>query len=170
MQNMKQLKKWTPVLLVILSRVIIHPPNFTALGAFAIMSNKIYSYQSLPITLLTVWISDMIVNALFYPQYFTVIGSLWIYLSYMLIALASRYTPLSATPIVSSVLFFIFSNFGVYTSGYYGYTVQGLVNCYTAAIPFFTYTILGDMVYTGLIIKILKHNEYEVIKNSSIIN
>lgn len=45
----------------------------------------------------------------------------------------------------ASVLFFIVSNFGVWASGYYGFSFSGLTACYAAAIPFFKNTLLGDL-------------------------
>jgi hypothetical protein len=35
-----------------------------------------------------------------------------------------------------SMIFFLLSNFGTFLSGYYGFSFQGLVNCYAMAIPF----------------------------------
>jgi hypothetical protein len=52
--------------------------------------------------------------------------------------------------LISSVVFFIISNFGVWLIGY-PKTVSGFVMCYTAAIPFFINTILGDLFYSFLL-------------------
>ena len=39
--------------------------------------------------------------------------------------------------ISGSILFFILSNFGTFLSGYYGYSLPGLIECYSMAIPFY---------------------------------
>jgi len=52
----------------------------------------------------------------------------------------------------ASVLFFVVTNFAVWLSGYYGLTLQGLIACYIAAIPFFTNTLASTLIYI-LIIK-----------------
>ena len=51
--------------------------------------------------------------------------------------------------LISSIVFFIISNFGVWIIGY-PKTVNGIIMCYTAAIPFFINTILGDLFYSFL--------------------
>lgn len=149
------------IFLALISRLIIHPTNFTALGAFAATNNK--SKYSILTTLFVVWLSDILVNLIYYPEHFMLFGSLWIYLSYMLITLLSYYTNTLLLPVMSSVVFFLLSNFGVYTSGYYGYTINGLVNCYLYALPFYTNTLLGDVFYTYLIFQLNKYKAYEFI-------
>lgn len=44
-----------------------------------------------------------------------------------------------------SVIFFLLSNFSMWTTGYYGYTFSGFAETYVAAIPFFKNTLAGDM-------------------------
>jgi len=46
-------------------------------------------------------------------------------------------------------LFFLVTNFAVWVA-FYPSTLTGLAACFTAAIPFFQYTLAGDMVYSGL--------------------
>jgi len=53
---------------------------------------------------------------------------------------------------ISSILFFVFTNFGVWAFGsLYPKTVEGLIACYVAAIPFFQNTLLGDALYTAVL-------------------
>ena len=42
-----------------------------------------------------------------------------------------------------ALVFFIITNFGVWLSGTYGLTIEGLINCYVLAIPFFGYTAIS---------------------------
>jgi len=59
-----------------------------------------------------------------------------------------------------SLIFFVISNFGVWlASPLYPNTLEGLMMCYTAAIPFFHYTIAGNLVYCGVLF-----GGYEYIK------
>jgi hypothetical protein len=48
--------------------------------------------------------------------------------------------------LLSSLIFFIVSNFGTWLIGY-PHTIEGLLMCYTLAIPFFGYSILGDLFW-----------------------
>ena len=48
----------------------------------------------------------------------------------------------------SSVQFFIITNFGVWASGMYSRDISGLVESYVMGIPFFRWTLYGDIFYT----------------------
>ena len=54
--------------------------------------------------------------------------------------------------IVSAVLFFIVTNFGVWlVSGMYPLTLAGLSECFVLAVPFFRGTLLGTFVYGAVL-------------------
>lgn len=152
------------VLLAALSRILPHPPNFTPVGALALFGAAYFTPRWLAIAapLLGLFLSDLVLNNLVYAEYQTGFvwfsgGFLWIYGSFVVISLlgfaflqrisAGRIAALS---IMASVLFFVVTNFGVWLgSGMYPQTVSGLVACYTAAIPFFANTLLGDLFYSA---------------------
>ena len=53
---------------------------------------------------------------------------------------------------MSSVVFFAVTNFAVWMSGaMYPLTFEGLMLCYTMAIPFFTNTLVSTIVYASLL-------------------
>ena len=54
------------------------------------------------------------------------------------------------TVLGSSLLFFIVSNLGVWLL-YYPLTLEGLITCFTLAIPFFGNTLIGTLVFASLI-------------------
>ncbi|MBI4051984.1 MAG: hypothetical protein HY400_05720, partial [Elusimicrobia bacterium] len=54
--------------------------------------------------------------------------------------------------LASSLLFFTVTNFGTWLAGgLYTKDFSGLIACYTAAIPFYRNTLLGDLLFTGLL-------------------
>ena len=53
-----------------------------------------------------------------------------------------------ANSLLAALLFFVITNFACWLPGWYGYTWQGLVDCYVAAIPFFRMTLLSSVVYS----------------------
>lgn len=53
--------------------------------------------------------------------------------------------------LAASVVFFVVTNFAVWLSGIYGYAAADLARCYAAALPFFKYTLAGDLLYSGAI-------------------
>lgn len=57
---------------------------------------------------------------------------------------------------VASFLFFLISNFGVWWY-WYPQTLEGLATCYTLALPFYSRTLIGDLIfgYGYMILKLL---------------
>jgi hypothetical protein len=54
----------------------------------------------------------------------------------------------------SSVFFWLWTNFGIWLVGDgspYPHTVEGLVTCYYAAVPFLGYSLAGDLAW-GLVL------------------
>ena len=52
--------------------------------------------------------------------------------------------------LIASTLFFLVSNLGVWASGWYPATGEGLIACFVAAIPFYGYTLAGDLFFSGV--------------------
>ena len=60
--------------------------------------------------------------------------------------------PVIGAMIASSLIFFAATNFAVWTfNGMYPMTFDGLVRCYVAALPFLDKTVLGDLIWTGVL-------------------
>lgn len=58
---------------------------------------------------------------------------------------------LIGTTFAASLAFFVLSNLGVFASGYYGYTAQGLVADFVAALPFWQNSLIGDFLSTAVV-------------------
>ena len=150
-----RLVSWIAGLTLLLgfSRIIPHPPNFTpilAVGIFVPLLTGNWK-SALPLTLGAMFIGDLYWGL---HSYMT-----WTYASVALVSLIALNFSLLANCFVAPILFFLITNFGVWASGYYGYTIEGLIACYIAAIPFFHMTLLGTIVYTGLFYVIYKSAE-----------
>jgi hypothetical protein len=129
--------------IAILSRLIPHPPNFTPITAIALFStihfkNKILTYL---IPIIGLFISDLILGLS--------MVNLFVYLSFIVITfIGFKFQKINNYSILlSSTTFFIVSNFGVWILGY-PKTIEGLILCYYMALPFFIYTIMGDLFYS----------------------
>jgi len=72
--------------------------------------------------------------------------------------------------LASCLVFFVVTNFGFWTTGYYGYTFNGLITAYIMAIPFATNTILSTLIYSLLIYFLLKSKDRFPAKLQSIFN
>jgi len=134
------------VLIAILSRLIPHLPNFTAVTATALFAgrhfkNKILAFAA-PLTVMI--LSDLILG------FYTI--SLFVYASFAAVVFLGQWSQKMNVLIVlfSSLTFFVISNFGVWLLGY-PLTLEGFIACYTAAIPFFRNAILGDLFYAAIL-------------------
>lgn len=134
------------IVLAILTRLIPHPPNFAPITGIALFSainfnNRFFKFF---VPLISLVIFDLIIG-------FSLIN-LFVYLSFIVIVLVGNHFKKIKlkSVLISSIVFFIISNFGVWLIGY-PKTVSGIVMCYTAAIPFFINTILGDLFYSFLL-------------------
>lgn len=141
------------------SRFIPHPPNFTSLLALSFYVPALLGIRFIPVLILSFAITDLIIG--FHSTIFFTWGSV------LLIGFMSNYftsgviTRISGA-LLGALLFFIITNFGVWTNGMYGYNMEGLINCYILAIPFFTYSLISTFVFSAIIetiynLKILKN-------------
>ena len=68
----------------------------------------------------------------------------------------------AAAALSGSFLFFFITNFGVWlSSGYYPKNIEGILACYTMALPFLGNTIGGSLFYSAVIF-----GGYELLKRS----
>ena len=135
-------------LMLAASRFIPHPPNFTSLLALSFYIPAILGLRFLPALVISFFITDLIIG-LHGVTLFT-------WGSVVLIGLISKlFIKNTKTRILGALagasLFFIITNFGVWSMGSYGYTFEGLLACYTLAIPFFGNTLAGTIIFSVVI-------------------
>lgn len=136
------------LLLLSVSRFIPHPPNFTSLIALSFYVPALFGLRYVPVVVLTFLITDLFIG--FHSTILFTWGSV------MLIGLTSRFlknTILSrmSGSLLGAIIFFVVTNFGVWVSGFYGYSLKGFIQCYIMAIPFFTHTIVSTIIFSALI-------------------
>lgn len=169
--TMQKLNLKFPVLCVLLllavaSRLIPHPANFAPMGAIALFGSAYFNrkYLALLLPMLATWISDLFINNVIYAQYYPKFtwfyeGFYWQYGTYVLIGLLGlvifkkvNSKRILAGGLVSTILFFIISNFGCWIgSTIYPQNFGGLMECYAMGIPFLKGTLLGDLFYCGVL-------------------
>ena len=135
------------------SRFIPHPPNFTSLLALSFYVPAFLGIRYLPALIASFFVTDIFIG--FHALTFFTWGSV------AAIGLMSTYFTNSilkrlSGALIGAFLFFIITNFGVWSAGSYGYTLEGLVACYTLAIPFFAYTVISTFIFSGIIEGIYK--------------
>ena len=52
---------------------------------------------------------------------------------------------------IGAVIFYLVTNFGVWSGGSYGYHLSGFLTCYILAIPFFGYSVLSTLIFSVII-------------------
>ena len=130
------------------SRFIPHPPNFTSLIALSFYVPALLGIRYLPALVASFFITDLIIG--FHSVTFFTWGSI-IFIGFGAKFFASTILTRISGSLLGACIFFIITNFGVWSIGSYGYTINGLILCYTLAIPFFTYTLVSTFIFSSII-------------------
>ena len=135
------------------SRFIPHPPNFTSLLALSFYIPLAFGVRFIPAVILALFITDLLIG-LHSTMFFT-------YGSIILIGILSKYFSNSLFTrlfgaLSGAVIFYIITNFGVWISGGYGYSVSGFAECYILALPFFAYSFISTLFFSVVIETIYK--------------
>ena len=138
------------ITLLVFSRLIPHPPNFTPIISIVILSSILF--QTFLITsivfLLSMFVSDLIIGL--YP------GMIFTYMSLMIIGILFyyfvnniSYKNLVIYSFLGSFIFYLITNFFVWiNSNMYEHSFDGLIQCYILAIPFFSNTIISTTFFS----------------------
>ncbi len=140
-----------------ISRFIPHPPNFTSLIALSFYVPVIFGIRYMPVVLVSFVITDLVIG--FHSTLFFTWGSV------ILIGFISKYFTTSILKRLGGALsgaciFFIVTNFGVWSTGPYGYNLDGLIASYTLALPFFGYSAISTLIFSVLIETVYKIAKY----------
>ena len=140
------------VLLLALSRLVPHPPNFTPVGAMAIVAGATIKDLRFGILLpvAAMLISDALIG--FHSSI------LFVYAALVIMAVLSRLLlqkysilKLITAALIASVVFFLITNFGAWLSHeMYPRSINGLWQAYIAGIPFFRNSLLGNLFFTAI--------------------
>ena len=142
--------KVTLGILVVLSasRFVPHPPNFTTLLALSFYIPAVLGARYIPAVIISLSFTDLIIGL-----HSTI---LFTWGSVLLIGIISKYFKKSLISrmfgaLLGAIIFFVFTNFGVWIGGMYGYTLNGFLTCYLLALPFFAYSILSTIAFSFII-------------------
>lgn len=152
------------ILIAAISRILPHIPNFTPIAAMALFGGAYITNKRLAflIPILALFLSDCILQVIsgygFHNTMLFVYGSFAITVALgFYLRENNKSGRVALFSILSSVIFFVLTNFGTWwlegTNGtpMYPHTVEGLISCFVAAIPFYTNTFIGDLFYTGVL-------------------
>ena len=164
---MKSMKAGSEILFVlflvglgVVSRLVPHPWNFTAIGSMALFSG--FSMKSNKFLIVVPFVSLIISDALigFYDgMIYTYMGfalgillSLVYFRKQMAQSLGGRVMTLGGLSVISSFVFFLITNFGVWKGAtLYAQDMSGLITCYVAGLPFLFNQVAGDLFYASVV-------------------
>ncbi len=135
-------------------RLLPHVPNVAPVAALALFAGAYLPKKwSLVLPIAAMLISDVFVG--FY-QWQVMVA---VYLGFALTVLIGWYIKshgrkafsIGAGAITGSIIFFLLTNAAVWQfTQMYSHTLSGLIDSYTMAIPFFKYSLLGDLAWTAV--------------------
>jgi hypothetical protein len=159
----KMLFIYSAMLLMIVWRVFVEIPNFTPIMAVALFGGAYLGRKHLAfiLPLLVLLVSDLIIG-LHNTMIFVYLGFALAVGLGILIRRNLNFWTIFGGALASAVFFFLFTNFGVWMSGTFGYPMNfaGLMESYIAAIPFFRTQLISTLAFSGVLFGV-----YSFIKN-----
>jgi len=159
-QNKKNLQSFFFIFFFLkISKLIPHEPNFTPILSISILGFLFSTILSVKVLIVlgSMFFSDLIIGTHDFMIY--------VYFSLTLLIIFSNSKNYIYMMFFGPLIFFIITNFGVWLySSYYTKNINGLIECFYMAIPFFKNTILSTFFYCILIL--LTKNFYQIQKKT----
>lgn len=147
-------------LLIAATRFLPHPPNFACLGALGLFAGCYFAgRKAFFVPALALLLSDVIGHWAGIPGmgFYNPMVMAATYLGVTLSVPVGRWLQsgalkwkVPAGALVASTLFFLISNLGVWMGPWYPTSMSGLLACFTNAIPFYGYTLAGNVIFASI--------------------
>lgn len=138
--------------------------NFSPVGAMALFGGAYFSdkWKSYVFPLLTMFLSDLLIMKIYFPEMSTgplYDGWYWNYIAIASMVLCGQFIirkvsigNLVIASVAAAVTHWLISDFGLWMSSVSMYThdFKGLIECYVAAIPFMRNMFIGNIVFGAL--------------------
>jgi len=154
------------------SRLLPHPANFAPIAAVGIFSAFVFKNKLLRfgVPIFAMFVSDSIIG------FYTPFIMLSVYLSFFISTLLGQYLKKhqsinngAGVSLFASLQFYLITNMAVFIfTPQYTKNIQGLINCYYMALPFFRNTISGDLFYTAAIFGLFFALKYIYLKKAKL--
>ena len=130
------------------SRFIPHPWNFTSLLALSFYVPAFLGLRYIPFLILSFALTDFVIG--YHNLTHWTWGSVFL-IGFLPLYFKGSFKLRVPGALSGAVIFFLITNLGVWSTGQYGLNFEGLIICYTLAIPFFTASILSTLLFSLLI-------------------
>jgi hypothetical protein len=165
MEQDKSTSRWVGPGLTVLAallRLAPHPTNFTPIEGMALFGGaRLAGWQAWAIPLAAMIITDPIASWMAgYPAYSTMTPIVYaclainVFLGRALLKNSHGILRIGSVSLLASTIFFAVTNFFVWVGAgvsLYPHTTAGLMECYVAALPFFSRTVVGNLFYAGVL-------------------
>ncbi|MDR2511175.1 MAG: hypothetical protein LBC89_01670 [Bacteroidales bacterium] len=147
-------------------------PNFTPIAAIALFGGTYFNKKKLALLLplLILAVTDAIIG-IYAPVTMAAVYLSFIFTGIIGIVLSKKITKINVigATLLSSVTFFLVTNFAAWISGFCGYpmTFSGLIYCYEMGLPFFRNDLLATLLYSGILFGTfeLVKSKYKIFAN-----
>jgi hypothetical protein len=146
------------VAIAAISRVFPHIDNFTPIAAMALFGAASMNDKKLAflVPMIAMLISDILLELITGWGFHNTL--IYVYVSFILtslIGLQIKKNPgvltIGAASLISSVLFFLITNFGYWAANGFVGGAAGLSAAYIGGLPFFAPTLVGDLFYNSIL-------------------
>jgi hypothetical protein len=144
-----------------LARLLPHPPNVTPIAAMALFGGACFTNRKMAylLPMAAMLLSDLVLGFTHYGVLILLASQPVVYACILattaigqLIKDRRSVWQVGTGTLTGAVVFFVVTNLAVWATGrIYPLTGSGLVECYTAAIPYFRNSLLGDFAFTAIL-------------------
>lgn len=149
--------------------------NFSPVGAMALFGGAYFAKKQWAffVPMLTLWLSNLVLNNVFYTKWYPTFSfgfETAVFVSFALVVAVGivvlkkvNVTNLLIANLLGTLSFFFISNFFVWMGGkMYTQDFNGLVTCYTMALPFLKNTLMSNLVFSAIMFGAFEYAQREV--------
>ena len=143
----------------VLSHFLPHPMGLSSVGAIGMLA---MAYAPRSVALLPVLATTLFVDALA-GQFYGALAMAIVYAAHMIAAIGIApilrrvgVLRVAGASSVSAVLFYLASNLQPLVAGYYPPTLDGVLACYVAGLPYLARGIFANLLYGGVAFTIIE--------------
>lgn len=162
------------ILMGVVGRLGIHIPDVTPITSLCLFAPTVFSKKnSFLITFIILFLSDLLLHFIFG---FAIFGSWtlftysgWFFITALGFIFAKQLTLTRSMffSFYAAIVFWIWTNFGTWcATNLYSHDLNGLWQCYVAALPFLRNSIIGACAWSGVLFFILRSSKYATISSS----
>lgn len=157
------------LILAILSRFLPHPPNFTPILAIALFGGAIFKNKKLALALplVAVFLSDLVLGL--HESMIAVYLCLGLFMYFGTKINRKSGKQVITYSLISAIIFFFVTNFSVWAfTAMYDKSFTGLLESYSLGLPFFRWTAISSLIYSGALFGVYNLSEKYIFEEKTL--